>query len=559
MANSGIIKSVTSGVKAIAVDGTERLLQVGDTVLLNEEIITGDVGSVSIWLSDGTKLDLAQNTNTLLNDNVFKQGSGETLLNPVQSSAEDEVAAIQQALADDQTFDPTKLEATAAGGTPSGTAGPSGGGHSIVGVDYLNPVQTPESGFETIGIDVPILDLSEEALILEPRVAPVVAVPIEEGDDSFNGLVDGNEVSETYENTSLTGNLLLNTTNTDGSSSVISFSFGGQAGSVGSSISLVNVGELLIEDNGNYTFTPATGFTGTVPAISYTVVDDTDSTDTVDSALDITVIPAPTIQVTDHNGLNVGDNEVLEGATTAVSGNFELGASEGVLSITVAGIEISEADLLASASSPIDIATDKGGVLSIDGYNDVSGTVNYSYIPDDEAKDHSAGDDSIVDQVEITVTDENNETSSPAVLDILIKDTAPEAFDNVEKMSQSDPGLADGVINNFRNANDNATDDLLGLDGAKLKSVTFGNKTSDYSLDSGELIGDGYFQFNTDNGTLYIKDDGDYWYQNTSVGGNAEVTDTFSYQLIDGDGDLSSANLTITQVLGDINTGDVGV
>jgi hypothetical protein len=37
----------------------------------------------------------------------------------------------------------------------------------------------------------------------------------------------------------------------------------------------------------------------------------------------------------------------------------------------------------------------------------------------------------------------------------------------------------------------------------------------------------------------------------------AEVSDTFEYQLIDGDGDLSAANLTVTQVLGDnINTGE---
>jgi len=553
MANSGIIKLVTSDVKAIAVDGTERLLQVGDTVLLNEEIRTGDAGLVSIWFADGTKLELKQNTSTLLNEDTFKQGLSETLPNPVQINAEDEVAAIQQALADDQTFDPTTLEAPAAGGTPSGTAGPSGGGHSSVGVDYLNPEQTPESGFETIGInnnEVPILDFSGEELILEPRVAADRAGG---GTESVNLLVDGSEVSETYENTSVTGNLLLNTTNIDGSSSVISFSFGGQAGSVGSSISLVDVGELLIEDTGSYTFTPAAGFSGIVPNISYTVVDDTDTTDTVISALDITVIPTPTVQVTDHNGLSVGDNEVLEGATTAVSGDFELGASEGVLSITVAGIEILEADLLASGTSPIDIATDKGGVLSIDGYNEASGTVNYSYIPDDVAKDHSAGDNSIVDQLEITVTDDNNITSSPDVLDILIKDTAPEAFDNDEHLSQEQTWLVDNVINNARNSGDNAADDLLGADGSKLLNVSFAGNTKSF-LDSGDVFqfdGDDYIQFDSDNGSLFIRDDGQYWYENTTVNGQAEVIDTFEYKLVDGDGDFSSANLTITQVLGD--------
>jgi len=164
MANSGIIKSVTSAVKAIAVDGTERLLQVGDTVLLNEEIRTGDAGSVSIWLSDGTKLDLAQNTRTLLNKDIFKQGLDEVLLNPVQDSVEDEVAAIQQALADDQAFDPTTLEAPAAGAAPA-TVTAGNNGHTIIDVDYLNPKMTPESGFETTGINVSFVDPTEELLL----------------------------------------------------------------------------------------------------------------------------------------------------------------------------------------------------------------------------------------------------------------------------------------------------------------------------------------------------------------------------------------------------------
>jgi len=444
MANSGIIKSVTSVVKAIAVDGAERILQVGDTVLLNEEIITGDAGSVSIWLSDGTKLDLAQNTSTLLNKDTFKQGLGEVLPNPVQNSVEDEVAAIQQALADDQTFDPTTLEAPAAGGVPGGTAGPSGGGHSIVGVNYLNPEQTPDSGFEMIGINVPILDFSGEELILEPSVAPIVA-------------------------------------------------------------------EILAVNS------------------------------------------VPAVQVTDHNGLSVGDNEVLEGATTSVSGDFEVDASEGVLSITVAGIEISEVDLFASGTSPIDIATAKGGVLSIDGYNEASGVVSYSYLPNDGAKDHSAGDNSIVDQFEITVTDVNNVTSSPDVLDILIKDTAPEAFNNVENFSNSQKWFSDNVVFNERVDGDNAVDDVLSVDVTKLQSASFEGVEEDF-LNPDDLIhnifGD-FIMFNTDNGMLLINEDGKYLYKNTDRGDNdGQSTDKFDYQLVDADGDISIATLTINQVIG---------
>jgi len=422
--------------------------------MANAEKIKSVTNDNKVIAVDGAKLDLEQNSNTSLNDDVIKPVLSESLANPVQSSAEDEVAAIQQALVDDQTFDPTTLEAPAAGAASTGVT-TGNNGHTVIDVEYLTPVQTPDSGFETIGIsnnDVPILDFSGEDLILAPQVVPVVA---EE------------------------------------------------------------------------------------PVVNR----------------------VPAVQVTDHNGLNIGDNEVLEGAATAVNGNFELDASEGVLSITVAGIEIPEADLLASGTSPIDIATAKGGVLSIDGYNETSGVVNYSYLPDDEAKDHSAGDNSIVDQFELTVTDDNNVTSSPAVLDILIKDTVPQAFDNVESLSQEQAWLADNVINNARNGGDNAADDLLGADGAKLQSVSFLGDTRNFlnPTDIVQLGNDDFIQFDTDNGTLYIRDDGQYWYNNTTPGGNSEVTDSFEYQLIDGDGDFSVANLTITQVLGENNTGDTYV
>ncbi len=449
MANSGVIKSVTSEVKAIAVDGAERVLRVGDIVLLNEQITTGEAGAVAIILPNGTELDLPQNSNILLNNNVFKQGLNATENSPVLTSAEDEVAAIQQALATDQNFDPSKLEAPAAGPAPTGEI-VGNNGHTVIDVDYQNPEQTPDSGFNTIGInnnDIPILDFTGEELILSPVTATLATT-------------------------------------------------------------------------------------------------------------------VPSVQVTDHNGLAVGDNEVLEGSITAVTGNFVLDASAGVLSISVAGTDISKADLLASTTSSIDISTVKG-VLSIDGYNEALGTVNYSYLPVSGAQDHSAGDNSIVDQFEITLTDVNNVTSSPDILDILIKDSVPKAFDNAEQMSQNQAWLVDNVIMNARNGGDTAIDDLLGVDGAKLQSVSFAGDTKNF-LNSNDLIstsnGD-LIQFDTSNGSLYIREDGQYWYNNTNTNtqGTTEVTDSFGYQLVDGDGDLSAANLTITQVLGNTNTGDVFV
>ncbi len=454
MASSGVIKSVTSDVKAIDVDGKGRLLHVGDTVLLNETIITGNAGAVSIWFADGTKLGLEQNSNTLLNDDYFNQGLAESLKSPISSAAEDEVAAIQQAIAKDESFDPSKLEAPAAGGEAGEVGG--GGSHSAIEIDYLNPQMTPDSGFNTVGInsgDQVFLDLTSQELILQPGIN--------------------------------------------------------------------------------------------------NIIDDSDATGPIDSG--------PAVQITDHNGLGIGDNEIVEGSTTAVTGDFVLSASEGVSFITVGGVVISEADLLASGSLAVDITTADGAVLSIDGFDPATGTVNYSYVPEVGAQDHSAGDESIVDQFDITVTDDNNVTSNTAVLDILILDTVPEAIDNFETLSQNQEQLIDNVITNARNDGDNAADDSVGVDGAKLQTVSFAGDTKSF-LNAGDLIdisGDDFIQFDTGNGSLYIQDTGQYWYQNTTIGGQVETTDTFGYQLIDGDGDLSAANLTITQVLGDTNSGEI--
>lgn len=202
MANSGVIKSITGVVKAIAVDGTERVLHIGDTVVLNETIITDEAGAVSIWLSDGTKLGLTENASTILDDDFFTQDLAEPLLPADFSSVEDEVAAIQQALANDESFDPTTLEAPAAGGVATNAqGGEETDGHSIVDVEYLNPEMTPENGFDTTGISVSFLEPQEE-LLLRAILPPT---PIETADSTSVELDES-----AGQNTTALGSLSIN-------------------------------------------------------------------------------------------------------------------------------------------------------------------------------------------------------------------------------------------------------------------------------------------------------------------------------------------------------------
>jgi len=484
MANSGIVKLLIGEVKAVAVDGTERLLHVGEKVLLNEQIITGDAGSIAIDFTDGTRMDLGRGSSTMLTTDLL--GTTAATVQSV-SSAEGEVEAIQQALAADQTFDPSKLAAPAAGGVQE-TQSLEDDGQSIVEVDYLNPAMTPVNGFETTDIDnadTLVLDLTRVDLILEPRSVLLAAAEPE---------------------------------------------------------------------------TPETPETPDEPEVPVT----------------------PEIQVTDHKiDLAVADNEIAENATSTVTGTLNLTAPEGLAFITVGGNTILEADLLNSGTASIAMSTDLG-TLTIDGFDPATGTVSYSYLQKGLHKDHSISDDgnpdngvefddSIIDKISITVTDDISVTSTPDVLDILITDSVPEAKDNSEFIGRDKYDfLADNVIFNVQNAGDTAENDDFGADGATLKSVTYegqsGVQTKDFS-NSGDIevfAGNDFIVFETDeNGSLYIRDDGQYWFEELiskdelqAKGG--EVQDSFGYQLIDGDGDLSSATLTITQVLGDINTGLVG-
>lgn len=176
MANLGVVKSTTGIVRAIAENGTERILSVGDSVAENERIITGD-GEAVITLPNGAEKNLGNNSSVALNEDA-------------QQDALDEVAAIQAALANNPDFDPSDLPATAAGNAAAGGAGNEG--HSIVSVDYLNPEMEPISGFETGGQTPeflqPEVDPGEELLLnINTNDTPVAG--------STTALVDEDDLS----------------------------------------------------------------------------------------------------------------------------------------------------------------------------------------------------------------------------------------------------------------------------------------------------------------------------------------------------------------------------
>lgn len=154
MANSGIVKTVSGTVKAIASNGSTRLLHKGDTILPNEQVVTDDTGSITIESPDGNLIDLGLNS-----EMTFSPES----VTP-KTDAEIEVETIQQALLNDN-LDPSELEAPAAGRAPVGVNTANSiedNGNGSVNILHDLPTRTPDSGFETRGINVQISPLEED-------------------------------------------------------------------------------------------------------------------------------------------------------------------------------------------------------------------------------------------------------------------------------------------------------------------------------------------------------------------------------------------------------------
>ncbi|QKD82284.1 cadherin-like domain-containing protein [Thermoleptolyngbya sichuanensis A183] len=125
--------------------------------------------------------------------------------------------------------------------------------------------------------------------------------------------IDGNETLSVARDNPLSGNLLSNATDADGDTlSITEFTIGTTKFTAGQTANLPGIGTLTINANGTFTFTPATGYTGPVPPVTYTVSDGNGGTDT--STLSITVTgtdgnPALTIDLDSDDSSGVSGRD----------------------------------------------------------------------------------------------------------------------------------------------------------------------------------------------------------------------------------------------------------
>jgi CshA-type fibril repeat protein len=141
--------------------------------------------------------------------------------------------------------------------------------------------------------------------------------------------VANNDSATTTENHAVSGNVLANDTDKNGDTlSVTSFVVNGHSYAAGSTASIVGVGTLAISANGSYTFTPATNYSGSVPAATYTISDGHGGTASANLSISVTLVNTPPV---------AQDDSTSTTANHAVFGNVlanDTDANGDTLSVT---------------------------------------------------------------------------------------------------------------------------------------------------------------------------------------------------------------------------------
>ncbi|EJM35505.1 hypothetical protein PMI26_05341, partial [Pseudomonas sp. GM33] len=204
------------------------------------------------------------------------------------------------------------------------------------------------------------------------NVTSTLTINVTPVDDPSVLIADTKTVDEDH---AATGNVLGNDIDVDNALSVATFTIQGVPGSftAGQVATITGVGTVTIATNGDYSFTPAANWNGTVPQISYTT--NTNST----STLNITVNPvndAPTVNTTSASGdedhliaVQLGGNDI-DGSVN----HFTLTSlpANGKFYADAAGtIELTTSSVIS--------ATANGATVYFKPTGDWSGTTSFTY------------------------------------------------------------------------------------------------------------------------------------------------------------------------------------
>jgi large repetitive protein len=326
---------------------------------------------------------------------------------------------------------------------------------------------------------------------------------------------------------------------------VTSVSFGATSGVIGSGLAGA-YGELVLNADGSYTYVLNANYSAVIQGLdsndslsevfTYTITDGdgdistTTLTITINGANDIVTINGLDGQGAEETLLeaNLADGSAPSVVALTQTGSFSFNAVDGATGVTLGGQAIANGLTISSAY----------GTLTVTGYTPslapdgsiIGGTVNYSYTLNDNTLLHTGPNDAaLTDSFAVVITDTDGSTDT-ASLDITIVDDVPTAVNDSDTIAGGSNAPATGNV--ITDAEADGGMDSVGADGVVVSAVS--------GVSAGTVNGTTTGLY----GVLTLNADGSYSYvRNDGTPGN--VTDTFNYTITDGDGDVSSAILTI--------------
>jgi hypothetical protein len=150
------------------------------------------------------------------------------------------------------------------------------------------------------------------------------------------------------EDTPLTGNVLTNDTGSGSPAAaltVTTFTVGGVTYNAGQTATIANVGTLVMNADGSFTFTPVANYNGSVPAIEYTATDANGGSDV--GALALTITPVNDAPVAIDDVIATNENTPVSGnvLTTGTADSDADGNTLTITQFTINGITYNPGDV----------------------------------------------------------------------------------------------------------------------------------------------------------------------------------------------------------------------
>ncbi|MFD2529993.1 tandem-95 repeat protein, partial [Polaribacter marinaquae] len=291
-------------------------------------------------------------------------------------------------------------------------------------VDTLgNVVFTPLPNFNGVA-DIKYTVEDNEGLVSNEAV---IGITITAVNDAPNAVADVNTTAEdTVLAVNASNGLLINDNDVEGTPlTILEFTVGGVDTPAGNTISLTE-GDLIINSDGSYTFTPALDFTGNVPQITYTVSDGNENSD---ATLDITVTGENDAPVAGNDTETTIQNTPVTIATVTANDTDTDGTIDAS---TITLIDPNNASNTGNSTTPLIIAGE--GTYTVDNLGNIVFTPELEF----------TGEANVI----YTVEDNNGLLSNEAQVTVtVLPDTDGDGIIDSVDLDDDNDGISDVVEN----------------------------------------------------------------------------------------------------------------